>query len=44
MNKPKIKLLEVDEKSHAIAKAKAKELGMTLKGYIRNLIQRDNKA
>ena len=38
-----MKFIKIEDEVHATAKAKAKELGMTLQGYIKMLIMKDNK-
>lgn len=35
------KMIKVDLQTHEMAKAKAKERGMTLKGYIKHLVNKD---
>ena len=36
-----MKMIQVEEEVHELAKKKAKEKGMTLKGYIKMLINKD---
>lgn len=43
MKKEKIKHIEVSESTHTLAKIKAAENGMTLKGYINFLVKNDSK-
>jgi len=38
-----MKQMKLDDDSHKLAKDKAKLLGMTLQGYIKMLIKKDNK-
>jgi len=38
-----MKMIKVEDKVHEDAKSKAKELGMTLQGYIKILIEKDKK-
>ena len=35
------KMIKVDSTTHEMAKTKAKEKGMTLKGYIKKLVKED---
>ncbi len=38
-----MKIIKMDDEVHSIAKAKAKEMGMTLQGYLKMLVMKDNK-
>ena len=38
-----MKMIKVEDKVHEDAKSKAKELGMTLQGYIKMLVAKDKK-
>ncbi len=38
-----MKIVKLDDKSHLLAKAKAKKTGMTLQGYLMMLILKDNE-
>lgn len=39
-----MKIVKLEEDMHKMAKGKAKELGMTLQGYLASLIKKDNKT
>ena len=39
--KSKIKIIQADEETHAKAKDKAHKRGMTIKGYIKYLVEKD---
>jgi len=38
-----MKYVKVEDEAHELAKAKAKETGMTLQGYVKMLILKDTK-
>lgn len=40
----KITMIKVEEHIHQLAKTKAKELGMTLQGYLKSLVLKDQNA
>ena len=40
--KEKIKIIQVDEETHYLIKLKAIGLGITIKEYIKQLVERDN--
>lgn len=37
-----MKIVKIEDDIHKMAKDKAKELGMTLQGYLASLIKKDN--